>query len=489
MDSPISLMNPLEARQRKSSPWKLLVISLLILLLWIPLLMVRSLIHERQQRRDSVIESVAQTWGRGQTLGGPVLAVPFMGPVRDQNGMVTDVRQLAYFLPDTLRVEGTVAPERRSRGIFEVVVYRADLRWSGTFARPSFANWSVPAEDILWKEAFLSVGVPDMRGIRQGTSLQWRGRPLPLEPGGGEAEIWGSGLRVALPDLAAPAPAAAGEEAAADEKPYTFQFDLSLDGSGQLSFLPMGKQTTVALRSSWPDPSFIGAFLPDDREVGPSGFQAEWNVAYFGRSYPQQWRSLDTAQVAPQEALHASSFGVDLYLPVDVYQKSERSVKYGLLFLVLTFLTFFLYEVFSPFALHPVQYLLVGAALCLFYLLLLSISEHVPFGVSYAIASVATIALIGGYSLAILRGRLRALVMSGVLALLYAYLYVLLQSEDFALLLGSIGLFLILALVMFVTRRIDWYGTRPEPGSGGVPPVAPIPPTSPPPVSSMGSTS
>lgn len=484
MDSPISLMSPPAERPRKSSPWKLFVISVLILLLWIPLLIVRGLIKERQQRRDQVIESVAQTWGRSQTLGGPVLVVPYIGPVRDPStGAVTSGRLLAYFLPETLKVEGTVAPERRSRGIFEVVVYRTDLRWAGTFARPSFASWSVPPEQILWKEAFLSVGVPDMRGIRRGTVLHWQGRPLALEPGGGEAEIWSSGLRVALPDLtAAPVPATS-EAAQAAERPaaYAFRFDLSLDGSGQLSFLPMGKQTTVALRSSWRDPSFIGAFLPETREVGADGFAAVWNVAYFGRSYPQQWRSPDTAQVASQEALYSSSFGVDLYLPVDIYQKSERSVKYGLLFLLLTFLTFFLYEMFSPFALHPVQYLLVGAALCLFYLLLLSISEHVPFGISYAIASAATIALIGGYSLAILRGRLRALVMSGVLALLYGYLYVLLKSEDFALLLGSIGLFLILALVMFVTRKIDWYGTRPEPGLGGVPPAVP------PPVSSVGS--
>ncbi|HEX2223734.1 MAG TPA: cell envelope integrity protein CreD [Thermoanaerobaculia bacterium] len=480
MDSPISLMNPQDPRQqRKSSPWKLLVISLLILLLWIPLLMVRSLIRERQHRRDTVVESVAQSWGRGQTLGGPVLTVPYLVRTRDARGLVTTVRQLAYFLPETLRVEGTVAPERRSRGIFEVVVYRADLRWAGTFARPSFASWSIPPDDILWDEAFLTVGVPDMRGIRRGTVLHWQGRPLPLEPGGGEAGLWGSGLRVAVPDLAPAALAAAPEVGTTEEpeEPYAFRFDLSLDGSGQLSFLPFGKQTTVTLRSSWRAPSFIGAFLPETRKVGTDGFQAVWNVAYFGRSYPQQWRSPDTEQVAPQYALQASTFGVDLYLPVDVYQKSERSVKYGLLFLVLTFLTFFLYEVFSPFSLHPVQYLLVGAALCLFYLLLLSISEHVPFGTAYAVASAATIALIGGYSLAILRGKLRALAMSGVLALLYGYLYVLLQSEDFALLLGSIGLFLILGLVMFVTREIDWYGTRPEPLS----------PTSPPPVSSMES--
>lgn len=447
-------MNPLNLAERrpiKRSPiWKPVTIGFLILLLWIPLLMVRSLISERQQRRSSVVHSVAATWGRSQTLGGPILTVPYKEYLIDPQGRTREQRRLAYFLPDALRIEGTVAPERRSRGIFDVVVYRADLRWSGTFSRPSFDDWNVPAANVLWNEAFLSLGVPDMRGIRRGTVLHWQGRPLSLAPGGSESGLWASGMRVPIRDLSGP-----------QARPsYAFRFDLSLDGSGELRFLPFGKQNTVSLKSSWPDPSFTGAFLPEKRAIGQKGFEAVWNVAYFGRSYPQQWRSPDTEKVAPEWARDASAFGVELFLPVDVYQKSERSVKYGMLFLLLTFLTFFLYEVFSPFALHPVQYLLVGSALCLFYLLLLSFSEHIPFGVSYAIASAATIALIGGYSLAILRGRLRALVMSGVLALLYGYLYVLLQSEDYALLLGSIGLFLILALVMYVTRRIDWYGVR-----------------------------
>lgn len=463
-------MNPFQAAERRplrSSPfWKLFVIGFLILLLWIPLTIVRSLISEREARLSVVSNEVAATWGYSQTLGGPVLTVPYLVPVRGPKGEINRIRQMAHFLPESLKVEGAVAPERRSRGIFETVVYQADLRSSGTFLRPRFEEWDIAPDDILWKEAFLTIGVSDMRGIRRGTVFHWGDRALPVSPGGGESGIWQTGLRVPVPDLAAAEPGTV----------YPFRFDLSLDGSVSLSFLPFGKQTTVALRSSWPDPSFAGAFLPESRKVGKDGFQAVWNVAYFGRSYPQQWRSPDTERLAPASALHTSAFGVEMYLPVDVYQKTERSVKYGLLFLILTFLTFFLYEVFSPFALHPVQYLLVGSALCLFYLLLLSISEHVPFGISYAVASAATIALIGGYSWAILRGARRALVMSGVLALLYGYLYVLLQSEDYALLLGSVGLFLILALVMYVTRGIDWYGAR-----GGFAPAGP-PPVGPPPV-------
>lgn len=217
-------------------------------------------------------------------------------------------------------------------------------------------------------------------------------------------------------------------------------------------------------------PGQLHAFLPVSRRVGGTGFDARWSVSWFGRSYPQQWRKEDQndSQIlhegepvsAFSREVDASAFGVELFLPVDAYKKTERSVKYGVLFILLTFVTFFLYEVFNPFQLHPVQYLLVGAALCLFYLLLLSISEHAPFGFAYVAASTATVLLIGGYSAAILRGRLRAVVMTIVLGFLYGYLYVLLQLEDYALLLGAIGLFLILALVMFVTRKVDWYGPR-----------------------------
>ncbi|HVR94971.1 MAG TPA: cell envelope integrity protein CreD [Thermoanaerobaculia bacterium] len=457
---------------RESMVWRMLVVGILMLLLLIPLGMVRSQIEERQERRNEAVREVASSWGGEQLLGGPLLSIPFQVHGKDDKGNPTVWTDTAHFLPETLKVEGRVEPERRSRGIFDVVLYRSDLHLTGTF-RPDFSHWRIAPGDILWEDGFLTLGVPDMRGIRRTVRLDWQGRTLALSPGGAESGVWSSGLRAGVPGLAA----------AQADGPMSFDFRLGLDGSGPLHFLPMGKQTTVALRSSWPDPKFVGAFLPESRRVTGTGFEAVWNVSYFGRSYPQHWLGSEapweqqrdnvvaveefsrgqTGQVVSraETGLSASAFGVELFLPVDVYQKTERSVKYAVLFLLLTFLTFFLYEVFSPFSLHPMQYLLVGSALCLFYLLLLSLSEHTPFGLAYTAASVATVLLISGYSLAILRGRLRALVMAGVLGLLYGYLYVLLQAEDYALLLGSIGLFLILALVMYVTRRIDWYAPRP----------------------------
>lgn len=441
---------PEKRRLRDSTSFKLLAIGGLIVILLIPLAMVGGLIDERERRQARVVEEIAGVWGRSQTLGGPVLTVPYRQHSRDEKGKELTWISQARFLPDSLRIEGRAFPERRSRGIFEAVVYRADLRWRGRFLRPSFAEWRVAPEDILWEDAYLAVGVPDLRGIRSGVGLDWEGKILQFEPGGSEPGLWDSGLRVPVPDLAA---GKAGDS-------YGFAFGLGLNGSQKLQFLPLGKQTTVALRSAWPSPSFSGAFLPESRKVDGLGFAARWNVSWFARSYPQQWRKEEAESLAPQAALASSAFGVDLVLPVDAYQKTERSVKYGVLFLLLTFLTFFLYEVFSAVPLHPVQYLLVGSALCLFYLLLLSISEHVPFGLSYLVAAAATVLLIGGYSVAVLRGRLRALLMTVVLGVLYGYLYVLLQLEDYALLLGAVGLFVILAIVMFLTRRIDWGSPR-----------------------------
>lgn len=443
---------PEKRKLRDSVLFKMLVTGLLILALGIPLMMVRSQIRERQQRRDSVVSEVAGTWGRAQTLGGPVLTVPYLVHTKDEKGKVTTWTQLAHFLPETLKVDGRLLPELRRRGIFEVAVYRADLHASGSFQRPSFAEWGIPPQDVLWDQAWLSIGVPDMRGIRRNVRLVWGDKVLQLSPGGGVSGLWSTGLRVPISGLAQ----------AAEKQTYPFAFDLAVRGSQSLCFLPFGRQNNVTLRSSWADPSFTGGFLPESRSVSSKGFESTWSVPYFGRSYPQQWLEAEQERMAPESAVNESAFGVELYLPVDVYLKTERSVKYGMLFLVLTFLAFFLFEVFSPVSLHPMHYLLVGSALCLFYVLLLSISEHIPFGAAYAIASAGIIAMISGYSLAILRGKRRALAMSGMLVLLYSYLYVLLQAEDYALLLGSIGLFVILSLVMYLTRRVDWYSPRVE---------------------------
>lgn len=433
-------------RLRYPAMVELFILGGLAAVLMIALAVIHSLVKERSQRAESVRAEIASSWGQSQTIGGPVVIVPFRYRYSDPQGRPQVAKGRARFLPDRLKVTGKIIPERRHRGIFETVVYRADLEISGVFARPDFSTWNVAAEDVLWNEAVVTLGIPDLRGIRGNPVLKWSERSVGFSGGSADPSLWTAGLTAAVP-----LPATAGEG-----QTYPFSLNLGLNGSEQIGFFPLGGETVVELTSPWPDPSFAGAFLPESRSVTPAGFSARWSISSLARSYPQKWRDFGDDNSAALAAVGPSAFRVGLVSPVGHYQKTDRSMKYGALFIVLTFLTFFLYELLSPVTLHPVQYFLVGGALCLFYLLLLSITEHAPFGVAYAIASIATVGLIASYSAALLRNWLRVLGLGAVLALLYGYLYVLLQLEDWALLMGSIGLFLILGLVMYTTRKVDW---------------------------------
>lgn len=374
-----------------------------------------------------------------------MVVIPYRVRHYDNQGKEQISLNRARFLPQRLVVRGRLLPERRHRGIYETVLYRAQLRIEGELARPDFSTWNVAPEDVLWNEAIVTIGVSDLRGIHGNPVMRWNHRALTFSGGSGDPRLRTSGLTAAN--------AFAGGATAAR---YPFALDLALNGSEQIGFYPLGSETVVEMTSPWPDPSFTGAFLPESRTVTPRGFTARWSISSLARSYPQRWREWGDETTSAMTAVAPSAFHVGLFSPVGHYQQTERSLKYGVLFIVLTFVTFFLYELLSPVTLHPVQYFLVGGALCLFYLLLLSISEHAPFLTAYAVASVATVGLISAYGAALLQSRLRVLGLSSVLALLYGYLYVLLQLEDWALLMGSIGLFLILALVMYTTRTVDW---------------------------------
>jgi len=421
---------------------RLLFVGFLILLLLIPLSMISNLIYEREARRQSVVEEVSGTWGGPQTLVGPLLTIPYHIVWHDEKGKIYTEIHKAQFLPNTFTLKGDIIPEIRWRSIFEVVLYRVNLQVSGTFSQPDFSMWKIPPENIIWEEAILSVGIPDTRGIHDVLFLTWNGQSIEFLAGAGNNGLFEAGLHARLPNsLATPTTA------------HSFNFEVSLNGNEQLLFAPVGKKTAVNLTSKWSDPSFIGGFLPTQREISPEGFKAAWEISHLGRSYPQYWTTQEKSKVD----FNSNTFGVRLLLPVDFYQKSERSVKYGALFILLTFMTFFLFEIFNPLRIHAIQYLMVGFALCLFYLLLLSISEHLGFVNAYFIATVATAVLITGYSSKVLRSAGRSSIMGLVLTGLYAYLYVLLHLQDYALLFGTVGLFVILATVMFITRNVDWY--------------------------------
>ncbi len=453
------LSRSLKENRNWNTIFKMILIGVLLLIFLIPLQMIRSLIEERNMTRLEAEGEIIGMWGGEQIIAGPVIVVPYIRRIKNEEGNIEEFVERAYFLPRSLEVSGSVGTEKRSRGIYEVTVYTADLELHGTFPEFDFGDWRIAERDILWQDAALLVELPDMRGLQRRVTLRWNSREIPFAASQGEAGMFDGAIRAPL----GRAPLAAGSsrsEITNPENTRTFSFDLHIQGGRSLSFLPLGEETRVHLVSGWPSPSFNGAFLPDERTLDDDGFEADWYVLSLGRGYPQRWLQ---GEVEAYELLD-SIFGVELMIPVDTYLKSQRSVKYGVLFVLLPFLIFFLFEVASGRKVHPFQYLLVGLAICLFYLLLVSVSEaseHLSFDWSYLLAGLTTVALITVYSSAVLSAWRRGWVMTLVLSAGYLFLYAALKSEDYALLIGSLGLFVILAGVMLLTRRVNWYEVGP----------------------------
>ncbi|OCL26939.1 hypothetical protein U472_05480 [Orenia metallireducens] len=426
---------------KESVIFKMLSIGALILVLLIPTAMVTSLIRERSFRKEDAIREITSKWGQSQILGGPILTIPYEIYYKDSKAEVKTRVSYAHFLPEDLYIKGEINPEVRYRGIYKAVLYTSELKIEGKFLAPDFAKFNIKEENVKWEEAFLSLGISDMVGIKEQIKIMWNKDDFIVEPGTKIRNIFESGVNISLPLTSA------GE--------YNFALDLNLNGSQELNFLPFGKKTEVELNSKWQNPNFKGSFLPANREVTENGFKAEWKVLNLNRNYPQQLLEEDSKEIG--KSIYKSAFGVNLLLPVDLYQKSNRSIKYAIMFIFLTFLVFFFVEVLNKINIHPIQYLLVGFALIIFYLLLLSLSEYLYFWIAYLIASISTILLITLYAKSIFIKNILAGLMGGILTLLYAFLYILLESQDFSLLVGSIAVFIILATVMYLSRNIDWY--------------------------------
>lgn len=460
-------------RLRRSWGAGLAAIGALSLLLQIPVSMIGGLIGEREQRRTEAVTEVSSKWGGEQVLTGPVLVVPYEAAERvnqpDGNFRVVTVRREAVFLPERLQVDADLRAEVRSRGIFDVPVYRLSAALSGRFARPDFRFLDKPPTQVFWDQAQLALGIADVRAVQAQPQLQWQGAALAFEPGPGQFRF-GTG-EAARPPALAPAPAVLSGQGIhvplrldPAQAAMDFAVPLELNGTGGLRLVPFGQATEVRLRSNSPNPSFQGAWLPRERQVTADGFEASWTIAYLGRGYPQAW----PADAAPSGLIADSAFGVTLVEPVDPYRMAHRSIKYASLFLVLTFAAVWLIEVVGRRRIHWIQYLLVGAALCLFYLLELSLAEHIGFSFAYLVAAASVVGLIAAYGRTVFgRWQLAALVGLGV-ALLYGYLYLLLLNEDYSLLGGSVGLFAMLAAAMYATRKVDWYGVG-GPDAGAAP--------------------
>ncbi|WP_143309872.1 cell envelope integrity protein CreD [Chitinophaga vietnamensis] len=409
---------------------KAAIVLLLILLLLIPTGMIRSLIREREQRSKEAAAEVSGRWGGEQHITGPVLAIPYT----DSNHTAW-----AYLLPRELKVNGELLPQEKSRGIFHIVVYDAKLQLSGSFSTDEITRLNLSPAAIHPEKAVLMMGITDLHGIDSQTQVLWNNQPYLFNPGVVSPDLFAEGMQAPVPLSLSDTGALAGN----------FTIELGIKGSGKIAFSPVGKSTTVNINSSWPDPSFDDATLPLSSRVDNKGFSAEWKVQYLNRNYPQSW-------TGKQYDIASADFGIRLMKPVDGYQQSTRAIKYAFLLIGLTFFIFYFIEQSQRRAIHPLQYALIGLALCIFYVLLISISEQLNFITAYIIASVMTIGLIAMYTASALQHKGTGIAIGVILSILYSFIYVIISAEDFGLLMGSIGLFIVLACTMYYTRRISW---------------------------------
>lgn len=423
-----------QAWQKSKLFFKALLIGILVLLLLIPAYFVEELIKEREQRQKDAYEEVSSKWAGSQIITGPVLVLPYAEIVANVSGPPTILRKQAYLLPDKLTITGDMKPEERHRGIYQVMLYSSTLNISGKFSEIPLKQLRIDASSVLWNEAYVCVNLQDPRGLKEEMQLKWNDSLVTLNP---------SAVNNAVMKDAFIAPVNVSPEGA-----ISFSSQLQFNGSHELLFTPVGKETTVKLSSPWKEPSFTGVQLPE-YQINREGFSASWKSLSHTRSYPQSWKETSYD-------LTNASFGTGLFIPVNGYQKTMRSVKYAILCIVLTFAAFFIIEMVNKKSVHPIQYALVGAALLLFYTLLLSFSEYIGFNIAYILATVATVGLIGWFIKGVLSSGRLSWLLSLLLVLLYGYIFTILQLQDYSLLLGSIGLFITLGVIMHYSRKIQW---------------------------------
>lgn len=418
---------------------KVFIIGAIAIALLVPKFMILGLIQERQTTAEVTSQEVMQKWSTSQTVRGPVLSLPYVDRVVDSSGKEEkeEIRD-CYILPKSLTIEGEIFPQKRNRSIYETVVYESELKIKGNFDIADFYALKISAKDVLWEKAKILVAIGDLRGITNKTTFTWNDSTYTFSPGMENSLVGNNGISLEIPRFSV------------DDFTGEFQFPLHLKGSEALSFAPLGETTELVLKSKWSDPGFVGNFLPADYTIDNDGFVANWKVLNFNRNFPQQWKN-------NEYRVTDADFGVQLVTLADHYQKSSRSAKYAILVILFTFLSFFLTELITKQKIHPFQYILVGFAVLVFYLLLLSISEQLGFNLAYLISAVSVITMILFYSRTFLRNWMNVIVQTLIVTFSFGFIFVLMQLETYALLVGSIGLFVVLALTMFFSRKINWY--------------------------------
>ncbi len=438
---------------------KILMVLGMTLAILVPLMLIRGVIHDREAYRMEAVQEIARSEAGAQGLAGPVLVVPWTETVEveEKNSAGEVVRKVKrdgesgewLFFPESLALDGTMRPYTRRRGLHEVRMYELSGQLAAEF-RVQVPRDLDPELPRKIGRPWLSYGIADVRGLRGSPRLRVDGAPLDLLQGHGHRDQPGVHVRLAPP-------------AAGSQLSLATRLDFTLAGAEALAVAPLAAHNRIALASPWPHPLFTGAFLPGQRSIDAGGFKAVWEISSLATNAQQQYRggrglassTVATIRDGASDGLDAAA--ISLVEPVDAYAQADRASKYGILFVLLTFVGFFMFELIKQLRIHPIQYGLVGLALAIFFLLLVSLSEHVAFGWAYLVASVACIGLLGFYLSHVLRSRARGIGFAAMLATLYAALYGLLVSEDNALVLGAGLLFLILAAIMVVTRKVDWY--------------------------------
>ena len=441
--------NSAESKLQKALLLRIASIAFLMLLLMIPLMMIGGIVGDRQQLQRQVEDTVAGSFAGSQRLVGPLLVIPYIEREieistdergREHKRTIEHQRQV-LFAPAQSSYDGAAEVDTKYKGIYKTLVYQTKGIWRATFEVPANFGLDINPSRITIGTAMLSFGLSDVRGLQGSPKIIWAGQEMTIL-NGTKLDALGEGLHVDLGNIMLNA---------REARQFEATINMELAGLRSLAFVPVGKTNVVQLRSAWPHPNFGGRFLPQSKQIGEHGFTARWDVSHLAS------KNNDLVERGLKDAKLLEAFDVSFIEPVNIYQQAERAVKYGILFISLTFAAFFLFETLKDLRIHPLQYGLVGLALAVFFLLLVSLSEHISFLYAYLVASACCVLLIGYYLAHVLRGWRRGAAFATKLAILYAVLYGLLLSEDNALMLGSLLLFFALAAIMVLTRRIDWY--------------------------------
>ncbi len=442
----------------QSLSFRTLLVGALILFMLIPLFMVENVVRERNRYYHTVLSDIAKGWGGMQTIVGPVLVVPYVehltsvDTVTDNSGVSKTITRDVFnnktmiLLPEDLNIDTELLEKHRKRGIYDSLLYTSKMQLSGHFNLTALPSES-KKYTIRWQKAWLAVGLSDTKAINTTTPLRWDDSSAKFEPGTRLPKLFQQGFHASLKDVKI-------NRGSSGQRPG-FKIQLSFNGSTGLRFAPLGESTIAKIKSGWPHPSFQGAILPANKNISKHGFDAEWRIPYLARNYPQHWLMGEE-----NYNLQSITTGVNMFTPVSLYSKVIRAAKYGMLFIGLTFITFLIFEIgmtkTTGSRLHVIQYLVIGVALTLFYLLLVSLSEHIPFFMAYIDAAVVTVGIITLYTFAVMKSWLRALTICAMLAGLYGLLYFILQMEDYALLAGSAVMLFIVIILMITTRNIRY---------------------------------